>query len=508
MASTALSASAIAAMVGNPNHDIFIRETVSLDVEINFPDDTLVNDPSDQDSFTHPYGWRAWVNPTQADLDADLKSPDNLWEPVFGEYTSVGALSTNYLQKIKDYQDAKLVLNSGTVIERFKSIWSDYTQLSDVFLTRIFDGQEASRLFAIESSEKTFDKSRVFVYINGILQPATNFALSKFQVFIASSVEIPVGAKIVVIYKKYQPTKDELNFDPETKDDYNVNTQYRFSYDHSILSTRDENGKIANTKYYFWVKNKNTPVPGSAMSVQQAKNLLVNGPSLYMTFHDICPATATLPVRYDAITLSGINKFVGKDDTYKIRFTRNFTLRDDPNELDLKNVHAEWTLIRPAQNVRIPLHLWEKMVDSACGQDIVGNKLPNQNLRDYDDRHGSTNRYGLGQGQVLADQEQVITSIKYTILNTQLTLNLGGNLVPDYIQVLNLSQLDKYFDTPENIRKTLDLVWREARPKQINEIFFAVINDALANNFEFKDIFKTSRLSIYSIKTVAQIITG
>ena len=508
MASTALSASALAALIGNPNHDIFIRETMSLDVEIDFPDDTLVNDPSDPSSFSNPYGWRAWVNPTQADLDADLRAPDNLWEPVFGEYVPVGGMNTTYLQKIKDYQAAKLVMNTGTAIERFKPIWSDYVQLTDLTLTRIFDGEAASRNFTITSNEKNFDKSRVFVYINGILQPAANLVLAKFNVTISSTVEIPVGAKIVVIYKKYQPTKAELSFDPDVLDDINVNTQYRFGYNHSVLSTRDENGKVANTKYYFWVKNKNTPVPGSAMSVQQAKNLLVNGPSLYMTFHDICPATGSLPVRYDAITLSGINKFVGRDNTYKIRFTRNFTLRDDPNELDLKNVHAEWSLLRPAQNVRIPLNLWEKLVDSACGQDIVGNGLPNQNLRDYDDRHGSTNRYGLGKGQVLADQEQVIASIKYTILNTQLTLNLGGNLVPDYIQVLNLSQLDKYFDTPENIRKTLDLVWREARPKQINEIFFAVINDALANNFEFKDIFKTSRLSIYSIKTVAQIITG
>ncbi len=225
---TTIAASTIAAMIGNSNHDIFIRESMSLDVEINFPDDTLVNDPTDQSSLSHPYGWRTWVNPLQSDLDSDLRSPDNLWEPVFGEYVPVGGLSTSYLQKIKDYQDAKLVLNNGETIERFKSIWTDYTQLNDVFLDRIFDGKAESRVFGVNTLEKAIDKSRVFVYINGILQPSSNLLITKTTVAISPSVGIADGARLVVIYKKYQPTSDELKFDPETKDDINVNTQYRF----------------------------------------------------------------------------------------------------------------------------------------------------------------------------------------------------------------------------------------------------------------------------------------
>jgi hypothetical protein len=244
------------------------------------------------------------------------------------------------------------------------------------------------------------------------------------------------------------------------------------------------------------------------MSIQQAKNLLTYGPTLYMTFHNILPATVETPIRYDSISVYGLNAFANRDDTYKLRFTRNFTLRDDPNELDLKNVHAEWTLLRPGQNVRVPANLWDKLVDSAVGSDIIGNELPYTYLRDYDAQHGTSNQFGLGVGQILANKENVIASIKHTLLNTALTINLGGSVVPDFVQNLKLTQLDKYFDTKENIRKTLDFIWREAKPKQINEIFFAAINDALANNFEFKDVFKTSRLSVYSIKTVDQILTG
>lgn len=215
-----------------------------------------------------------------------------------------------------------------------------------------------------------------------------------------------------------------------------------------------------------------------------------------------------LPIRYDSITIFGLNKFITQDNSYKLRFTRNFTLRDNPQDLDLKNVHAEWALIRPGQPARIPSALWDKMVDSAAGIDIIGNGLPFTYLVDYDNQHGTSNQFGLGNGQVLGPKENILTSIKHTILNTQVKMNIGGAQITDYIRNLKLSQLDKYFDTPDNIRKTLDFIWREAKPKQINEIFFAVINDALANNFEFADIFKTSRLSVYSIKTVGQILTG
>lgn len=501
-----LLASEVATIIGDPQHDLYIRESVEIAINIDFPDDRLVNDQADQDSLTHPFGWRAWVEPTQTDLNEDLRAPDNLWEPVFGDYTQVKLLTTDYLKTIKEYQDSKLVLNDGTIIEKFKSEWTDYVQLNDIFIEKIFDGKTSSLTIEVPTAEKGLDSSRVFIYLNGILQPESYFSVNKTNIKIQVAMEI--GTKIAVVYKKYQPTAAELLFDPEAADDIYTNTQFKFGYDYTSFEIRDTNGLLTQAVYYFWVKNKNTPPANRKMSILQAKNLLTYGPSMYMTFHNIHEATDTLPVRYDSVAIFGLNKFANRDDTYKLRFTRNFTLRDDPNELDLKNVHSEWKLLRPAQNTRVPMTLWDKLVDSAVGTDIAGNSLPFTHLKDYDAQHGTSNRFGLGNGQILAEADKVVASIKHTLLNTNLTINLGGTLVPDYVQNLKLSQLDKYFDSPENIRKTMDFIWREAKPKQINEIFFAVINDALANNFEFKDVFKTSRLSVYSIKTVNQILTG
>lgn len=503
-----ISAAQLAAIIGAPNHDVYIRESAPIDIDIDFPEEILINDRlNDPDSNAFGYGWRSWVNPTQADLDEDLRAPDNLWEPVYGEFVPVSILTTDYLKKIKEYQESKLVLNSNVIVEKFNSIWSDFKQLNDIFIERIFDGSESAKVFVVNTDEKTLVKDRISVYINGVLQPSSYYTVNKLNVTLNIS-DIVLGAKIVILYKKYQPSAIELSFNPEVKDDILTNTQFKFGYDYTEYELRDSNDMLSKSAYYFWVKNKNTAPKNRKMSVQQAKNLLTYGPSLYMTFHNIVNAEGHLPVRYDSVGVFGLNKFANRDDTYKLRFTRNFTLRDDPNELDLKNVHAEWKLLRPSQNVRVPSTLWDKMVDSAVGKDIVGNAVPFTYLSDYDNQHGTSNRFGLGVGQILAEKENVLESIKHTILNTTLTLNIGGTKVPDYIQNLKLSQLDKYFDTPENIRKTLDLIWREAKPKQINELFFAVVNDALANNFEFKDVFKTSRLSVYSIKTVGQILTG
>lgn len=505
-----ITASQVANAVGHVDHDIFIRESIEIEIEIDFPGDSpviLVNDQTDSDSFTHPYGWRTWVNPTQTDLDGDLKSPDNLWEPVYGDFVPVDFLTVEYLKKIKDYQENKLVLNSGETVEKFQAVWSEYTQLNDIFIEAIYDGENLSNVFSIPTSDKSLVKSRLFIYIDGILQPESVATISKLDVTLNLS-PMSIGSKIVIIYKRYSPSTEELSFDPDVADDILSNTQFKFGYDYTVFSLRDSNDKLSQSVYYFWVKNKNTAPKSRKMSILQARNLLTDGPSLYMTFHNPLEANGSLPVRYDSVAIFGLNKFANRDDTYKLRFTRNFTLRDDPNELDLKNVHAEWTLLRPAQNTRIPLVLWDKLVDSAVGKDAIGNTVPYTYLSDYDTQHGTSNRFGLAVGQILAEKENVLASIKHTILNTTVTMNLGGTSVPDYIQNLKLSQLDKYFDTPENIRKTLDFIWREAKPKQINEIFFAVINDALANNFEFKDVFKTSRLSVYSIKTVGQILTG
>ena len=102
----------------------------------------------------------------------------------------------------------------------------------------------------------------------------------------------------------------------------------------------------------------------------------------------------------------------------------------------------------------------------------------------------------------MAPAELLRSSILHSILNTRLIDTTGNVDVPDYIKVLNFNESDIWFKDSAATRKTLSDIWLNAKPKQINEVFFAALNDMLACNYEMSDIFKTSRLSAYSIKLV------
>jgi hypothetical protein len=54
----------------------------------------------------------------------------------------------------------------------------------------------------------------------------------------------------------------------------------------------------------------------------------------------------------------------------------------------------------------------------------------------------------------------------------------------------------------------MNLIWNSARARQINEIFFEALEDALANNYELSDIFKTSYITVQSSTTIEQVETG
>lgn len=211
-------------------------------------------------------------------------------------------------------------------------------------------------------------------------------------------------------------------------------------------------------------------------------------------------------MKYKAITIANLNTFVSKDNTYKLRFTRDFTLRNDPNELDLKNVHTEWELIRPNAKQKIPEQLWNKIVDSACGQDIIGNALPSKVRIDYDKRHGTYTRYGFEKDQIFVENELIINSLYQAILNPKTTIWVNGSYVPDFINNLDYTQSGQWFATPTSTRQILNYIWNYATAAQINGIFFELLEDALANNYEFSDLFKTSRLSIHSITTIQEKI--
>jgi hypothetical protein len=478
-----------------------VSDVVSITLSSLASPEELSNDPADL-SPNGTIGWRAWSVPTQAQLTADGRQPNASWKPYLGEFVSVPAITIEQVQDAVAYAADPLMLNDSTSIQRYTTTWSDWSVLKNIVLSTT----QTSSTPVTLTHTANIDEASTSVYVNGIAQLKAAFTISGKTLTVNSG---NVGSMITAIIRHYEPSAEELAFDPEVVDDLTYQQQFKTDFEYVSLPVRDSEGSITSSLYYFWVKNKSTAASNKKLSVQAIAQELRDGPPNFLTFqHIIGGGTSNDPYRYDAITISGLSYIVGKDDTFKLRFTRDFTLRDDPQNLDLKDTHAEWSLIRPAQRTKIPEALWQKLTDSVAGLDKAGNAIPALRRSLYDERNGTALQFGFGSEQTLAPKDLLSSSITYTIVNTKLInksvpANSSGVYPPDFIEFLDFDQSDSWFASPEAARQTMTDIWNSAKVSQINEIFFAALNDILASNYEMSDIFKTSRLSAYSIKVVA-----
>lgn len=505
--------------------NISLYDSATVDWLVAAPNGSYINDDADPLFAANlEVGWRVWTVPTQAQLNADGKQPVSSWKPYIGD-AQVFSPDYDELQAAVEYLDAPLTLNDDTVVERYETSWSEWTVLENKRVRKIATATGPVSFDAAEFGVTKFDSNSTSVYINGISQLKAAYTISSDLLTVNS---VQQGFTVDVIVRPYAPSEAELAFDPDVEEDYTYQRHYKRDYEYVSLETRDSDGNFSTTYYYFWVKNKSTAARGKSLSLQSITQLLRDGPSNYMTFQHLLPPVTTpapLPWRYDAITVSGLSYAVTKDDTFKLRFTRDFTLRDDPRDLDLKNTHTEWSLMRPGQKTRIPEKLWLKLTDSAAGTDAAGNAVPSLRRSLYDERNGTASQFGFGPEQTLAPSNLLISSLASIIVNTKLTIETPDGILPDYIQFIDdavdLRETDSYenpveteeakaakveevramfFSSPTEVRATLTKIWTAGSVAQVNEVFFAALEDVIASNYELTDIFKTSRISLYSIQ--------
>ena len=520
------------------SNKVSVKDAIATTALVNFPADQayngiLSNDPSDSVNSVpnnagkvNTLGWVAWNVPVQADLSADGKSPRQAWKP----YSGVGSRfspSAAVLAEAISYQKAPLTLNDGVVVARYSTDWTDWVELEDVVYSKV--QVVAGSMVFVHSG--VVDSSRTSVYVNGLAQLKASYSIVDNVVTVLG---VQRGSKVVVIIRRYSPSKEELGFNPLVADDLTFQTHYKVDSDYVSVPVRSSGGAVASVVYYFWVKNRTSTVFRKKVSVQGIVQLLKAGPGNFMVFQAldgglIGTGSEASPYRYDAVALAGLSNLVGRDNTYKVRFTENFALRNDPNELDLKNQHAEWALLRKQQKRRVPVVLWDKLVDSMVGSDKAGSALPSLRRQLYDERNKTSTRFGFLPDQVLAPAGLLKTSVCYTIVNTQLKVELpDGGVTPDYItfidQEYNLLEtnggtaaekdrktkvlLTNLFSTPEQVRSMMAQLWAQATPAQLNEIFFNALEDVVASNLQLTDLFKTSRLAAYSVRQVPPAIAS
>lgn len=446
-----------------------------------FPDN-LSNDPDNSMNFANNgCGWRAWYVPTQDQLDADSEQPVSQWKPYIGTYSEVAAVTKDLIDDA--ILNGVLTLNDGTEISRYKTEWAEWAEIVDEVDSQVSSGGDVS--FSLSESPKDSD---LFIYKDGVRQMAGTFYKYGTVVVIPQT---SIGDIINLRVAGYNPTDEELNFNPDVEDDLKKQIHYKKDYEYVKLAVRNFDGVIVGSKYYFWVTNKSTT--NNRLPTSTISDLLMNGPSQFMMF----PSN-------DSIVLFGLNYLVGMNNKFKLRLVNDETLRDDPLGLDLKDIHYEWALIRKGQRQRLPKDLWEKIVDTMCGQNIAGDTLPSMARVEYDTRNYSNSIYGFEKDQVLAPAQTMIDTVFYTITNSKVNREYDISDEIDFISsdVLDWDSSETWFNSVANIRKNMDAIWNEAKPLQINEIVFAAIEDACVYIPEMTHLMKTSRLSAYSIKMV------
>lgn len=492
--------------------DIYLRAAIPVDVTIPFGASILPAKINADMSLGDYQGWVLYTTPSTDDLKGDTSSPNNMWQPYTGDWNEISRITTTLIPEIKKDRSSPLTLPDNNIISKFDYLWGEYEAITDGFYQKKFNGAMSSVQFTL-SDESSILLSRLNVYVNGVYQDSSKISITK-NVISSSGLSLNLGDVVTVIYKAYSPTKAELSFDPDnnpTTDNPVQAVQYKYDYQYTAREVRNASGQLVNTLYYFWAANKNLTTRGRSLSLQTAKNLLKVNTNPYAILQNISAPTSNVTPSYNQFIGIGLNRYITEDNTYKIRFTRDFILRDDPRDIELKNVHTEWTMIREQQNILIPEKLWNHLVDAACGQNLIGDYVPSLARVAYDERNGTNARYGFGDGQSFVDQTLALNSIKHAIMNTSLTIispaNPGVN-VPNSIEFIDLNDVDSLFTSAPTTRKTMNDIWTKATPKQVNEIFFTVLYDALAENYEFSDIFKTSMIAAHSIRLFSNLDGG
>lgn len=507
--------------------DIVIRQAYKITTLQALPATTLysLTDAASPDS------WLSWLMPVAYDITSDNEQPFNKWKPLLGTWSNVTELLPLVINEIQAQYDFPLD------VQPYRSAWSVWKKAKPLLLRTVYSIYEqthAQSLEALQFPALEPQAKLARVYINGILYKGSKVLTRldnsfydvtsyDFGPYSASTI-VPIwfydidpaalqpGDEVVVIVPPIEPTSEQLKLKLETKDaDPTISVEWSFDIPHVTVQGRSITGELGATTYYFWVKQKLTPAKGNIMSIARAAELLRAHDSFFavpqmLKFYNQLDAR---PNRYAMLSLCGLAWSVTVDKRYKLRIKRTPSMRNDDENLSLRALHAEWKLIRTNQPTKIPFELWRALVDTLCGESQSGQELPALVYSDYDARSANIPAsWGFDMPRAMCPPGVARTTLKNTLLSpatAKYDKALAKMVVnPITFEGFNIDDIDKYFISTTEIRKFMGLIWKNATPKQINELFFAVLHDSLAYTSELPGIFKTSFVALDDIRTTSQ----
>lgn len=343
------------------------------------------------------------------------------------------------------------------------------------------------------------DEDSIDVYVNGDYEMTVAVPLLYDRLF---NVERPaefVNAYITLVRPVPTPTPNQLG-----------QGTLKYVYPYTSRTVQDQLTGERRSLYYFWVENRTTTNSKTVnITTLQARQLLTKTERPYMIWQDLRTEEEGfgviwgnvfdqfeygLPGRYRQMIVRGLEGHVTQDNRYSLRFTRDFTLRDKLGAgLSRKTVHTEWKMFREAQTYKIDSTLWNAIAEAIVGYKLTDEAIlvPALNRVLYDSLNGTDTRFGLGLGQAFVDQALALSTIQFHIANENGPFEGFGGV--EFLNRYDLADAAALVQFMEDIYVgcTVD---------QVNFLFFDVLMDAFATKAQYREIFKTSWVSLQIVR--------
>ena len=194
------------------------------------------------------------------------------------------------------------------------------------------------------------------------------------------------------------------------------------------------------------------------------------------------------------LIISGVHGVVSEDKRYVLSLTKNSTLRNSVTNSygqQLNSVHTQWVMFRENQPGNVDRALWDKVTESIVGYSLADTSTPIPSLDRaiYDAQHNADTRFGLNKDQAFVDGTRALETILEILYSS--TQVFEGLDIDAFLVRYSL-------DSKAHIVECMNAIYMTFPAKYINMIFFAVLNDALANHkVDYsKSLMKTSMVSL------------
>lgn len=353
----------------------------------------------------------------------------------------------------------------------------------------------------------------VDIYLNGtIIESGIISILNDNITLPTTSLTITSSDYIDIVRPIHTILGDDVN---DTVDDGSTLVQWKEDYEFSTQSASI--GETSFVNYYFWVE-QSTVQSNTNMSLLGISQSLLNMPAPYMIVQKPLDSTGqikgfgydekdygvlwsmgeipeffiTISIMYREAIIRNISNVVINNDGYMIQFTRDWTLRDgldNTHEPVLKNKHTEWLMFREKQLNKIPLFLWNKLIESLSGVSLTDNTpIPSLDRVLYDDKYNAESRYGFELGQTFVDRQLGLATV----------LTYLQSSVRDFAPI-NIDDFfsQHKFNTSADIREAMVNIYETFSTEHVNGIWFDVLQDALSCKAQYNDLLKTSWIALH-----------